>query len=212
MKKIGIYKITNPKGKIYIGQSTNIVQRWKSYSWKKKTSKQQTKLHYSFKKYGMENHKFEILKECAKEELNTLEIFYINKYNSINEGLNISRGGYYFWEVNKGKKHTKETKNKMKEWWAKNAHPRSNETIKKISKTKQNNPRNTTPEMIETFRKCSPFKKPILQYDIEGNFLKEFESINEAARKLNIRNDGISVCLREKQKTSAGFIWKYKED
>lgn len=207
---IGIYKITNPKGKVYIGQSTNIDKRWKSYGWKNKTNKQQTKLYYSFKKYDVKNHTFEVIKECFKHELNQLEQHYITEYNSIENGLNISRGGYYFWEVNKGKKHTEETKNKMKDWWKENASPRSKETIKKISQTKRENPRNTTQEMIQKFRENSPNKKPILQFDLEENFLEEFFSINEAARILNFRNDGISACLRGKQKTAYGFIWKYK--
>ena len=88
----------------------------------------------------------------------------------------------------------------MKEYWVENAKPRSKETIAKISKTKQQNPRITTPEMVEKFRNTSTSKKPISQFDLEGNHIKNFNSINEAARYLNIRNDGISACLRKKQK------------
>ena len=136
----GIYKITSPSNKVYIGLSRKIEERWKGYSVKKKTAPQQPKLYYSFKKYGIENHKFEILEECKFEELSEKEIYYIKKYNSIEEGLNVSRGGYYFWEVNIGKKHKKETIEKMKDYWSKNAKPRSKETILKISETKLNNP------------------------------------------------------------------------
>ena len=134
----------------------------------------------------------------------------IEKYNSIEEGLNVSRGGYYFWEVNLGKKHKKSTIAKMKEYWAENAKPRSKETIEKISKTKRENPRETTPEMIQMYRDTSTLKKSVLQYDLDGNFITEYESINEAARQLGIRNDGISACLRKKQNSSGGYIWKYK--
>ena len=130
---------------------------------------------------------------------------------SVNEGLNVSSGGYNFWEVNVGKKHTKETIAKMKEYWVENAKPRSKETIAKISKTKQQNPRITTPEMVEKFRNTSTSKKSISQFDLEGNHIEDFNSINEAARHLNIRNDGISACLRKKQKTAYGFIWKYQK-
>ena len=208
---IGIYKITSPSGKVYIGLSKNIEARWRGYSIKKKTMPQQRKLYYSFKKYGVENHKFEVLEECKFEELVEKEIYYIKKYNSIEEGLNVSRGGYYFWEVNLGKKHKKSTIDKMKEYWAENAKPRSKETIEKISKTKRENPRETTPEMIQKFRDTSTLKKAIFQYDLDGNFIAEYESINEAARQLGIRNDGISACLRKKQNSSGGYIWKYKE-
>ena len=208
---IGIYKITSPNNKVYIGLSKNIKKRWKGYSTNKKNAPQQRKLYYSFKKYGIENHNFEVLIECEVKDLEKFEIFYIEQYNSVEEGLNISRGGNYFGEVNKGKKHKDSTIKKMRDWWAKNAKPRSKETIKKISESKLKNPRNTTPEMVKNYRKASPNKKPIIQLDLEGNFIREFNSINEAARHLNIRNDGISACLRKKQNSSGGYIWKYKE-
>jgi len=71
---IGIYKITNPKGKIYIGQSINIKKRFNQYKWSK--AKNQPILHRSFLKYGVENHKFEIICECKKSDLYELEAYY----------------------------------------------------------------------------------------------------------------------------------------
>ena len=56
---VGIYKITNPSGKIYIGQSVNIDNRISSY--KNLKCKNQTKLYRSLLKYTFENHIFEIL-------------------------------------------------------------------------------------------------------------------------------------------------------
>ena len=55
---IGIYKITNPKGRVYIGQSLNINRRFATY--KIEACKGQTRLYASFKKYGVEKHKFEM--------------------------------------------------------------------------------------------------------------------------------------------------------
>ena len=83
---IGIYKIPTPKGKIYVGQSINIERRFKEY----KTLKcsQQPKIYYSLKKYGQENHIFEIVEECVLEQLNEKEKYYKLFYNSIDEGLN----------------------------------------------------------------------------------------------------------------------------
>jgi group I intron endonuclease len=83
---IGIYKITNPKGKIYIGQSININRRFKEY--KTLQCKQQPKIYNSLKKYGPENHKFEVIEECILEQLNKKEIYWKLHYNTINEGLN----------------------------------------------------------------------------------------------------------------------------
>lgn len=58
-KIIGIYKITSPTNKIYIGQSINIKGRWGSY--RNLDCKSQDKLYKSLKKHGPENHKFEIV-------------------------------------------------------------------------------------------------------------------------------------------------------
>lgn len=53
--------------------------------------------------------------------------------------------------------------------------------------------------------------KPILQYDLNNKLLKEWGSISEASRDLNIKQSGISSCCRKVVKTSGGYIWKYKK-
>ena len=88
---VGIYKITNPKGKVYIGQSKNIIKRKNGY--KRLECKGQTKLYNSLIKYGWENHKFEIIEECNYKIMNEREEYYITQYNSIIVGLNIRGGG-----------------------------------------------------------------------------------------------------------------------
>jgi group I intron endonuclease len=86
---IGIYKITSPKNKIYIGQSVNIKKRFIQYKNLHKSIKAQSKLYRSFKKYGVENHKFEVLVECCKTQLHDLETYYQILHSVTNEnGLN----------------------------------------------------------------------------------------------------------------------------
>jgi group I intron endonuclease len=103
----GIYRITSPSGKIYIGQSINIIKRWNKY--KRLSCKGQYHLYNSLIKYGVNNHIFDVIKICLKEELNEIEIYYINQYNSKNRifGLNLRDGG-----GSKGG-HSKESKLKM---------------------------------------------------------------------------------------------------
>ena len=85
---VGIYKITSPSNKVYIGQSKNIEKRFKQYSSLSQT-KLQKRLHYSFNKYGVINHKFEIIEECNIELLNELERYYQDFYNVLGkDGLN----------------------------------------------------------------------------------------------------------------------------
>jgi hypothetical protein len=56
-----IYKITNPNGRIYIGQTTDIKTRWNKY--KKLSCKDQPSLYTSLIKHKPENHIFEIIEE-----------------------------------------------------------------------------------------------------------------------------------------------------
>lgn len=53
-------------------------------------------------------------------------------------------------------------------------------------------------------------QKPIIQYDLKMNFIKEWSSQTEASQVLNINQPSISNCLKNLSKTSNGFIWKYK--
>jgi hypothetical protein len=52
--------------------------------------------------------------------------------------------------------------------------------------------------------------KKILQYDLQGKFLQEWNNINKAicALHLQVNNESIRQCLMGKSKKSAGFIWK----
>ena len=53
--------------------------------------------------------------------------------------------------------------------------------------------------------------KPVLQYDLNGNLIKEWKSINECGR--NGFNQGdICKCCNGKRKTAKGFIWVYKNE
>lgn len=51
--------------------------------------------------------------------------------------------------------------------------------------------------------------KPVLQFDLDGNFVKEWPSIMEVERQLGFNNGNISACCLKKQKTSNGFLWRF---
>ena len=52
-------------------------------------------------------------------------------------------------------------------------------------------------------------KRKITQYDLEMNEIQKFDTIKEAGIKLNISHSCIKDVLKEKQKSSKGFIFKY---
>ncbi len=84
----GIYKITNPKGKIYIGESKNIKKRFQLY--KGYFCQKQSKLYNSLRKYGYINHKFEIIEYCDINNLPERERYWQDFYDVLNrkKGLN----------------------------------------------------------------------------------------------------------------------------
>ena len=91
--KCGIYKITSPSNKIYIGKSIDIDRRF--FYYKRCEVKTQRKLGNSLKKYGADCHVFEIIQLCKEDELNDLERHYIKLHDSFNtkHGLNLTDGG-----------------------------------------------------------------------------------------------------------------------
>lgn len=85
---IGIYKITSPSNRIYIGQSVNIEKRFLSYKRLYVKNQKQTKLFRSFLKHGVNNHTFEVVCYCSYSELNDLERYYQELFDCLNNGLN----------------------------------------------------------------------------------------------------------------------------
>lgn len=83
---IGIYKINNPNGKIYIGQSIDIERRRNQYLLL--CCKDQPALYNSLLKYGFKNHTFEIIEKCPIKLLNERERYWQEYYNCVENGLN----------------------------------------------------------------------------------------------------------------------------
>jgi group I intron endonuclease len=83
---IGIYKITSPTGRIYIGQSIDINKRLNKY--RSTGCLTQPKLQRSFDKYGIKNHIFEVVEECVLDLLNIRERYYQDLYSVLTLGLN----------------------------------------------------------------------------------------------------------------------------
>ena len=62
---------------------------------------------------------------------------------------------------------------------------------------------------VETIPMDLTAKKKIHQFDLNGSFIKEYESVKQASEELGIDNTGISKCLKGYLKKSGGYIWKY---
>jgi hypothetical protein len=192
----GIYKIVSPTGKVYIGQSINISQRKLNYkNFISNKNNIGPKLYNSLLKHGFENHIFEIIEECSIEELDKREIYWGQYYNTLFEGLNCKLG--------EGRGVcSEETKIKMSK-----AHLGNKKRVGCImsEEAKQSiGLKNSKPKPKVFSEKKS---KPILQCDLENNFIKEWSSIIEAQKRYG---NSIINNLRGNTKTAYGYKWKYK--
>lgn len=66
---------------------------------------------------------------------------------------------------------------------------------------------------LNKFGKDNPTCKPIIQCDLNGNKIKEWDSITQASSELNISFTNIAKCCKggKYRKTAGGYIWKYKD-
>lgn len=180
MTKIcGIYKITNKiNGKCYIGQSKDIIKRWKTeYKWYQVNNHLQS----AFNKYGLENFDFEVIDECEPGLLNEREQFWINIYNSFdrNFGYNKTLGG----AGTPGRTFvmTEETKNKIR---------------------LANTGRKFTSEQLNEFRNIIRDNQIVI-YCYETN--KYYTSIANAARELNICKDSIRHVITKQDNQALNY-------
>jgi group I intron endonuclease len=220
---VGIYKITSPSGRIYIGQSIDIKARWKKYY--KLECKDQRKLYNSLVKYTPEKHIFEIVEECVLNNLNEKENYYIIYFNSIGKGLNIREAG------NHGH-HSDETKLIMSEkaklrplsWKNKTGIKLSKEHCNKISASKINHLcyndewyikmmegrkniiYNRSKQHTESIIKAKSIA--ILQLDKNNNIINKWRSAADAARHLDGFNQpNIQKCVSGKSDMYKGYKW-----
>lgn len=237
---IGIYKIINPKGRIYIGQSVNIERRKGNYS-KLQDCKNQIKLYRSLKKYGFSSHIFEVLEECTIDELNKKERYWQDFYNVLEEGLNCKltktedKSGLMSKELRDrlSKSHlqrnsTEEGKISIRKRVENTDYIKrtANTDYKKkvlntdFKKRTANTDYNKRTINFDYEKKvlntdyssiAKRHMRVILQFSKDDIFIREWSSIKEAGETLKIQRTDISGCCRGVNKSAGGFIWRYKE-
>lgn len=100
-------------------------------------------------------------------------------------------------EANKGRPHTKEQTEKIRQ--ALLGQKRSDKTRAAVSRGARNRAN----------------IKPVLQYDLDGNFIKEWPSVLKAAEGLNIKvrnRSKIYRCCNGYAAHSVGYVWRWKDD
>lgn len=231
---IGIYKITSPSGKVYIGQSIKIEKRWNDYK-NFNNCDDQLKLYRSLKKHGWDNHKKDIIEECPLEQLNERETHWKIYYLSQVQG---KWSEVLFCDLydEGGGPRSEETKSKI----SKN-HPRGKIILQKdkdgsfikeyhsagfagrelgvsgISIANCAGGKQPTAYGYIWEYKVNPIPqplrtKPVIQYDLNMNQINEFPSSRKAEMYFSkSKSDNVGACCRGKQMTAYGYIWKFKE-
>ena len=221
---IGIYKITNPNNRVYIGQSKNISKRLEKYY--NLSCSTQPRLYRSLKKYGADLHTFEIIEECEIDKLNERERYYQELYDVLSsKGMNC----LYTKTKDKRREANKNIGNKIsKALTGRTLDPEHVVKIKialskrKISDKlrevigKRYRGKTINREIVEKMKQTklsqnliSKFRKEIIQTDLNNNIINIFNSIEECSKILNIHRPNIIKVLKEKRKTAGGFKFYY---
>lgn len=67
------------------------------------------------------------------------------------------------------------------------------------------------PPSLNKFGKEHHRSKPVVQYDLSNNFIKEWENTMQVKRELGLNPSNITQCCKGHYKTAYGYIWKYRE-
>jgi len=159
---------------------------------------------------------FEILEEINsldKEDWKPLECYWISQLKCWGFKLENQNGGGGGPTTFKHKQETKDKIRKSLEGKIKgNTSIRTKETLLRQSKASKGIPKPVGfGDIIRNNKDRSrKLSKPIIQFDINGNFINEWESAVIAGKNLGIHPNGITNCCRKNQTMSGGYLWIFK--
>ena len=234
-----VYKHISPSGKVYIGITSDLKSRWSTNGRHYCTYDSIFKKAIEKYGWENIEHEV-ILEGISKSEAIYAEQYLIRWYKIHNTSYNITDGGegvlgrkdsYETIEKkrkgNVGKKrtpeqieriseahHTEKVRGVSKEniklahaTWKGQHH--SEETKRKMSEKARGRDMS---KAITASRKAprNPFKKPVIQLDLDNNIINEFPSITAANTYLGKTSRSITNCLYGRAKTAFGYRWEYK--
>lgn len=197
-KGAGVYMIKNIlNNKCYIGSSSSLRRRLHTHISHLICNRHANKhLQSAFNKYGQQSFVFCILEQCdqVKDTILFLEQKYLDLKPEYNNAPNAGS--------NKGFRKTKEACIKTAIGLIGKPCPyrKDYQYIEKDYPIKNPNYRNKN------------IMKPVLQFDMQNNFIAEYKCINDAARALKRDRKCISDACSGRQLSAYGFLWKFKNE
>ena len=175
-----------------------------------KSTRPKTRMHPHRKKFG--DIKMKIIAEVKTSEWKKWEMYYIEHYKSLGYSLeNKNKGGGGSTIQSKEQINNRVRKNTGKKRTPQQCENISNglqgrefsdERNKKIGDTQRGVSKPKSKKLI------AALKKPIYQFDKQGNFIKEWESCTDAGKYYGHKNTIMNALNLHRCKTAYGFIWK----
>lgn len=200
---------TSPSGKSYIGQTIDEGRRrgnWFSSTYEYAGDA----INKARAKYGRDSFIYTVLfthtfksKKEAKDVLNIMERYYIQKYDTKKNGYNCDEGGGNHFGYTLSKQVRENIGRGVKSWAS------TPEGKLKMSLSRKGKRKNRGYRIEANF-------KPVVQLTLDGEFIKEFSSIRDASeifseKAKNCRVNIGNVC-KGKRDSTEGYKWMYKED
>ena len=203
-----VYRHIFPNGKSYIGITSQYPywRRWRAGS----GYHTQPKMYNAIRKYGWKNIHHEVLAEgLSLKEANRVEQEMVAKFDSVENGYNISSGGGGTYGI----PCSEETKSKIGR--ANRGKP-TTDPMRLARYTKEHGAWNKGKRLTgEHYRKVAEERKRrcnkrIACYDpVTHDLVKIYASCVEAAKAMGVSKNVISRCAHGGRKTSAGYEWRY---
>lgn len=201
-----IYVIKNHiNSKKYVGKTTRTVEiRFKEHL--NNIYERNNCLYLAMRKYGKENFYAEELEKCDNEILDIREKYWIEYFDTYKQGYNETLGGEGMPLINYDER--------LKEYLNQNLSIRDISKITGISTNSISAYYNTIFSKEEIKNKANKIigsknSTIIEQYDLNGNFIKEYPSLKSIP---NICHRNISDVLNRRRRSAGGFLWKKKND
>jgi group I intron endonuclease len=203
-KKYIVYMHISPSGKKYIGITSQTPEK----RWHKDGSGYKEQIYFwrAIQKYGWDNFQHKILlKDETFEYACKIEKCLIRHYKTYDDryGYNLTLGG-------EGRLLTDEQKEQLSQQrQGVNACGYGNfpskETKKKMSEVAKNKIFNqTTKEKMANSK-----KKPVYQYNFDGELINMFNSASEGAIATETNIGNLCACCRNVVKQANGYFWSY---
>lgn len=214
-----IYKITNPNGRLYVGKTYNTRKRINAHRCASKKERTGIILLNSIRKYGWENHKFDIIEEIADELMNEREMFWIAELKTYcyeyPGQMNMTKGAEgqrstWMHDIERRKKASKSAKGEGNNFFGKRHTEKNKKLIGELTRARHLERGTRIPEWgAEKGRNV--VRRPVVCYNMDGCFLSEYTSLTDAANKLKIAVESVKDSLKKDTWVRSKYFFRYKE-